>query len=389
MALRCSMLLTLVLAAGCQSWSPSSSAGDPLTPTLPGETVVRSGLAKTGRFLTGKEQLDQDQAKQWYREADQLFRTASELPREDARGTFVKAAKRFLKAAEAAPGPALQQDALYMAGESYFFADELQDAENAYKTLQNDHPRSRHSERVSNRVFAIGKYWIDAGIAREGSVMPVNFSDSSRPWIDTGGHGIRVLDQLRYDDPTGKLADDATMATAVEYMRQENWFEADQLFNDLRDVFSDSEHQFNAHKFGVRCKLEMYAGPSYSGLALDEAEKLIERSRRLFPQELAKPENREFFDNAENIVVFKQAEKLWKRALYREKQGIYGGAQEYLQQILNKYPTTPFADDAREHLQRNAEKPPTPPQRLSFLAKLFPDGQPQKPLVGADGSLLR
>ena len=389
MVSRGSMLALLVLSAGCQAWSPRTQADDPLKNELPGQGAIKSGFNRAGRFLSGKEQIDADRAKQWYLDGDREFRVAAGMSRGEADATFVKAGDRFLKAAEAAPGSALQQDALYMAGESYFFANRLNDARDAYEKLQTDHPRNRHSERTASRLFEIGNYLIEAGVADESRVIAVNFTDDSRPWFDSGGHGLKILDKLRYDDPTGRLSDDATMRQAVEHMRQGNWFEADQLFTDLREVYPDSDHQFNAYKLGLRCKLEMYAGPSYSEAALKDARELIERMKIVFPAELNEPENREFISQAEHMVTFLQAEKLWKRALYREKQGNYGGAAEYLQAILEKYPSTPFAENARQHLEANADKPQTRPQRLSFLSKLFPSAQPQKPLLSPNGSILR
>ena len=395
MSFRVFALLVLAGSGGCQTWGPVSPlsetkpTSETLTPGVPGIDSVRDNFDRAGRFLTGKEQLDNEKAKDLYRQGDQTFRGASKLESDDAKKSFLRAGKYFARAAEAAPGSALQQDSLFMAGESYFFADRLDLAEDCYVQLQKEHPRSRWSDRAGKRLFAIGKYWIDAGIASKGRVIPVNFTDDTQPWLDSIGNGIRVLDQMRYDDPTSEIADDATMAQAMEQMRQENWFEADLLFGDVREIFQDSSHQFNAHKFGVRCKLEMYAGPNYSGLALDEAEQLLKRMRNLFPEEVKQPENLAFVENAEKTVKFLQAEKLWTRARYREKQRQFGGAAEYFQKILDAYPDTPFADQARERLEANADKPQSPPQRLTFLQKLFPSGQPQKPLLSRDGSVLR
>lgn len=395
MTYRCYALLIVsswIMAAGCQL-APPQGAGGSLAGAADAAAARQAPLSRqmnrVSRFLTGKEQLDRERAVSLYREGDALFRQATELPREEAQPIFAKAAKLFERAAEANPASALEQDALFLAGESYFFSDQLTRAEDAYVKLQKEHPRNRHSDRVAARVFAIAQYWIATAKAPRRSVMPVNFTDPSRPYLDASGHGIRVLDQMRYDDPTGRLADDATMAAAVEYLRRGKYLEADQFLTDLRETFPDSEHQFNAHLLGLRCKLEMYAGSSYSGLVLDDAQKLIERMRRIFPAELRTPENSELIAKAAAEVEYRQAERLWMRADYREKQGNYGGANFYLQELLEQYPSTPFADKAREHLVANAEHPETPPQRLAFLAKLFPESKPAKPLISTDGTVLR
>lgn len=392
MTYRCYALLIAscwIASAGCQL-APSQRAGGPdAADAADAQPPLSRGLGRISRFLTGKEQIDRQRAITLYREGDAMFRRAAELPREEAQPVFAKAARVFTRAAEAHPGSALEQDALFLAGESHFFADQLTRAEDSYVKLQKEHPRNRHSDRVAARLFAIAQYWIATAKAPRRSIMLVNFTDPSRPYLDASGHGIRVLDQMRYDDPTGRLADDATMAAAVEHFRKGNYLEADQFLTDLRETFPDSEHQFNAHLLGLRCKMEMYAGAAYSGLVLDEAEKLIERMRRVFPAELREPETRELIARTAAEVEFRQAERLWMRAEYREKQGNYGGANFYLQELLEQHPSTPFAERAREHLVENSKYPATPPQRLAFLAKLFPESKPAKPLISTDGTVLR
>lgn len=360
-----------------------------MEPTLPGSSQVKQGFDKTSRFLTGKEQINRDRAIELYREGDQLFRQAASLNSASAEQTYARAGKLFARSAEAFPGSALEQDAIYMAGQSYFFANQLTTAEEYLGKLQHEHPRNRHSERAERLLIAIAQYWIETDKAGAGNVIPVNFTDDTRPWTDSSGHAIRVLDQLRYDDPTGQMTDDATMMIALEHMRQSNYFDADQVFTDLRELFPDSTHVFNAHLLGLQCKLAMYAGANYSGLALEEAQELIDRIRRVYPNELQKPEVRQIVAQSAAQVEYLQAEKLWNRASYREKQANYGGAKIYYDELLEKFPNTPFAQQARERLVAIQDKPEVRPQRLAFLAKLFPPAQPQKPLFTTEGEILR
>jgi outer membrane protein assembly factor BamD (BamD/ComL family) len=378
---------------GCQTFSPSGGNDLDQSAAFDQSSATKSNLSKgwdrTVRTVSGREQVDRERAIALYREGDTLFREASKLPHDEAKPTFKRAAKLFNRSADAFPGSALEQDALLMLGESYFFADQLPEAEDAYVRLQKSHPRNRHSNLVGARLFSIAQYWVDADVASSGNVVPVNFTDSSRPFFDASGHGIRVFDQMRYDDPTGKMADDATMAAAMTYLREKKYLEADQMLTDLREIYPDSEHLFNAHMLGVRCKMEMYAGASYSGLVLEEADKLIERTRRIFPKEANEDENREYLAKAAAEIEFRQAEKLWHRARYREKQGQFRGASVYMQLLLEKYPETPFAEQAREHMAANANKPAEPPQRLAFLTRIFPAAKPQKPLMSTGGQLLR
>ncbi len=325
-------------------------------------------------------------AKTHFTAGDRAFRAASNMPRDKSAGEFAKAAKSFSKAVKAHPGSAIAQDAQYMMAESYFFADQLTKAEKAYAYLQKEFPNSRHNDRAAARQFSIAQYWIETEKAGASQVLPVNFVDKKRPWFDVDGHGIRVLDQIRFDDPTGKLADDATMAAAVEHIRQQHWSDADEFLTDLRETFTDSEHLFNAHLLGIRCKMEMYAGPRYSRLVLDEADKLIQQTRTRFPDKMREPEFRDLVARSAAEVDYRLAERLAVRAEYREKRGEYGAARQYYQELLEKHDKTSFAENARTRLAEIQDLPALPSKPLEFLTKVFPPGKRAKPLVTSEAT---
>lgn len=325
-------------------------------------------------------------AREHYLAGDRQFKAASQAADGKQNAEYQKAGRQFEKAVRAHPGSAIAQDAQFMAAESYFFADHLVSAEKAYGVLQKEFPNSRHNDRAAARQFSIAQYWIETEKAGAGKIMPVNFVDKKRPWFDVDGHGIRVLDQIRFDDPTGKLADDATMAAAVEHFRQGRYLEADEFLTDLRETFTDSEHLFNAHLLGIRCKMEMYAGPRYSRLVLDEASTLINQTRQRFPDKMRDPEVSELIARAAAEVDFRLAEKVAVRAEYREKRGEYGAARQYYQELLVKHDKTPFADQARARLAAVEDKPALPEKRLAFLTKIFPEGRRAKPLVTSEST---
>ncbi|QDT09566.1 tetratricopeptide repeat protein [Stieleria marina] len=333
-------------------------------------------------FLTSWKE-DPATAKSMYKKADAAFRLAKRKPNGKSSSEYSAAAKFFRKAGNAAPGSALQQDALFMQAESHFFANELNDATKTYQKLQKDFPRNRHNDRVAARLFDISKYWIATSRAGGDAWYKVNLFDHKRPGYDSKGHAIKVLDQIRYDDPTGRLADDATMAAAAEYIRQNEFEKADEFLTDLRETFTDSDHMFLAHLLGIRCKLEVYAGPNYSGLVLEESEKLIKQTRQRFPDKLQKQEYNEMLARATREVAYHQAERLAHRARYREKREEYGAATAQYQQILRDHPSAPQAKIARSRLQETQKLPAVPQKKLAFLTKVFPDSRQSSPLVPA------
>lgn len=378
-----------VALSGCQSFGGLKDA-EPVSDSNPwlaskkptGEIQLASAEqeepqdvgTRLANFVTGKTS-DPVKSKELYREADEIFRAAIPKPREQAIDDFEKASKLFKKASSAAPGSALQQDAMFMHAESLFFSNRLNEASKIYEKLQKDFPRNRHNDRVAARLFSISRYWIDAAKAGDDSWFKLNLFDGKRPAYDAKGHAIRVLDQIRYDDPTGRLADDATMAAAAEYIRQKDFEKADEFLTDLRETFTDSDHMFHAHLLGIRCKLEVYGGPQYSGLVLEEAEELVRQTRTRFPDKMAKKRYSEMVARAAAEIAFHHAERLAERARYNENRQEYGAARENHRRLLALYPDTPQAKVSRERLASIEELPAKPTRRLAWLSEVFPDSR--------------
>lgn len=365
------------------------SAESPLTsaPTLtaqPDSPSLNDQVTETTKqvlnMVTGREQEDSIRAKELYGEADILFRNASSQAEGERFDGFLEAAELFEGAAEAAPRTALEQDALFMQAESLFFAEDYRSATEIYQTLQKRFPRNRHIDRVAARLFSISDYWINRGVSENDSWMKFSFTDDKRPIYDMDGHAIRVLDQIRFDDPTGRLADDATMRAASEYLRQQKYAEADEFLTDLRETFPDSEHLFLAHMLGIQCKLELYAGPAYSGLVLEDAEKLVQQTRDRFPEKMQDQNNSESVAKAAAEIAYHRAGRYAFRAKYRERQEKYGAARVYYNLLLQEFPNTPQAETARVRLAAIEKYPDVPKQRLSWLQKVFPDQKRTTPL---------
>lgn len=322
-------------------------------------------------------------ARQLFTEAETLYARALKAPQGDERqAAFLAAAERYAEAAERWPGSVLAEDSLFMAGEGYFFADNYPSASEMYDGLTKNYPNTRHLDVVDAHRFAIAQYWLSLNKARPESWYEVNLADDSRPWRDTRGFAHKVFDRIRLDDPTGKLADDATMASANAYFVEGDFLAADDLYTDLRKSFPSSEHQFDAHFLGLKTKLQCYDGPDYSDEALNEAEQLVKQIRKQFPHKAA--EQKEFLDRAFAEVRFRKAERLWTLGRYYELQGAYGAANVQFERLAAEFPETPFAKQAEDAVRANAGKPPVPPQPFEPIVKMFPERQIAKPLIPND-----
>jgi outer membrane protein assembly factor BamD (BamD/ComL family) len=401
-------LLATVLAiaptAGCASlWPWQAEDSKPLTPAPPsGKYGVQqmslekpdeesSGLSwsdfsfenlgKTAKKLTGRGQ-NKDLARQLYREADDLFRQAMAAPDPYRRTRiFEMAGPKFMGAADRWPDSQLAMDGLFMAGECYFFSDNYNQANLCYEKLVKAFPNNRYLDAVDKRRFAIARYWLDLNHHSPEPFYYVNWFNRTRPWRDVRGHGLRVFDKIRIDDPTGKLADDATLAAANEYFTSGKFYKADEYYTDLRQAYPTSEHQFLAHFLGIKSKLNSYLGPAYGGTALDETEKLIKQTRRQFPQEAQR--EREFLDRSLAEVRYRKAEQLMHLAQFYDRRAEYRAADHYYVRVAREFRETPLAARAEQRSAQIAGLPPKPPQQLPWLVALFPESDKVKPLLEA------
>ena len=346
-----------------------------------------SNIGGTVKDLAGKGP-DRNVARQLFEEGEQQYRDAlavrAQDPESDYANQLIEASELFVGAAKRWPDSALEEDALFRAGESQFFADHFVECNTLFETLLKKYPNTRYLDLVEVRRFHIADYWMKLHTSDSVGSMGFNFTENTHPWSDTFGHAIRIYDGMRIDDPTGRLADDATMAAANAFFVKGDYLKADQYYSDLRTHFPSSEHQFKAHLLGVQAKLRGYDGPDYAGAALTEAGELLKQIRRQFPKD-AKAHAEEL-GRARNLVRYRMAERKWQLVDYYDRRHEYGAARFYCDAVLKEYGDTPFAAKAREKLGTFSGKPATPPQKLEWLVKLFPDTQSEVPLMATGPS---
>lgn len=339
-----------------------------------------SGIDRRLKKLTGQGP-NPDIAKQLYREADDLYRQGVAAEASKKAGIFELAAGKFAMAADRWPDSALAMDALFMTGESYFFADNYPQANFYFEKLIKAFPNNRYMDVVDQRRFTLAKYWLDLNRQNPEPVYYANWFNKSRPWKDARGSGLRVFDKIRIDDPTGRLSDDATLAAANEYFAAGKFVKADEYYTDLRKAYPSSEHQFLAHFLGLKAKLNSYNGPAYGGTSLDEAERLVKQIRRQFPQEAE--QEREFLERSAAEIRFRKAQRLGYLAKYYDNRAEYRAAQHYYARVVREYQDTPLAQEAETRIAQIGGLPPVPEQQMQWLVNLFPESDDVRPLLEA------
>jgi outer membrane protein assembly factor BamD (BamD/ComL family) len=322
---------------------------------------------------------DQRRAEELFALGQRQYQTASRLSGDERKKSFLEAAGMFAKAGRRWPDSALEEDALFHVAECHFFADRYPKAEDVFAQLVKKYPNTRYLDTIGARRFALARYWIELHQEAGAMTAAPNLTSRDQPVFDRLGHGIRVLEQIRLDDPTGELADDATMAAATACFADKRYYRADELFADLRRSYPNSEHQLEGHLLGLKCKMILYQGAGYDGQPLDEAEELVKQLRRQFPGEAR--EHEEFLTKSWKDVRMNRAMREIELARYFDRREEYRAARQHYAIVARDFSDTSLSREADERLAELGEQPDKPPQRLAWLAGMFPTPEREQPLT--------
>ncbi len=74
------------------------------------------------------------------------------------------------------------------------------------------------------------------------------------------------------------------MRLAVDQFEKGKFEGAADTFADLRTIYPDSEHQFQAQFLELQSLMNSYQGAKYSSVPLDDAEIRVKQIAKLFPK---------------------------------------------------------------------------------------------------------
>jgi outer membrane protein assembly factor BamD (BamD/ComL family) len=229
---------------------------------------------------------------------------------------------------------------------------------------------SRHLDVAVQREFALGRYWEQLQDKSPLFVIQPNLTDGSRPRFDTFGYAVQAYQNVRMYDPVGPLADDSLMATAVAYFRHGRFEEAAQDFDLLRKEYPNSEHQKAAHLLGLQAKMRIYQGRYYDPTALIEAGEIADQTLTQFGGQLGAEQAR--VAKARKQILEEKANREYAMGEFYDKQKYYGAARIYYQGLIENYPTSERAKDARARLDAIKGEPDVPPNYFKWLTDIFP-----------------
>lgn len=293
-------------------------------------------------------------------EGDQLF----------AERRYAEAVKKYKQAANRWPNSVLEEDALFMLGESYFFSDQYAKASDAYAKMTKKYEGSRHMPTISSRHFAIARYWMEMAKSHSGWVP--NLMDPKRPMFSPTGGAMAIYRSIWLNDPRSEFADDALMATANHYFLKHRYGDAAREYDLLRKQYAQkSENLLAAHLLGLQSWRLAYEGPQYDATPLKNAEELCETTLTQFPTELGDEHDR--LMEARRLIRLQWAERDWATAEYYYHRKYYRAARHYYDLVIRNFADTPLAANARQRMIETNGLPPEPPSYFKWITRVLPE----------------
>jgi outer membrane protein assembly factor BamD (BamD/ComL family) len=281
-------------------------------------------------------------------------------------------------------GAAAVQEAIYFQAECLRLQGYYPKAADLYSSLLSKFPNSGYREQCVQHMFDIANYWLDDTRQqmredrerREGKrwvVWPRFLStEKSKPFLDREGRAVEKLEQVRLHDINGPLADEALFMCGVVKMYNENYREADHYFSQIPLRHPESKRAAQATKLAIFCKHMSTGGSDYDGRKAAEARKLIQTAFNSYPELAHSPETRDWLENQQKSIDLQQAEKDYKMGEFYRRTGHPASAYFYYELVQRRYPSTKFAQLARERwdeLRGEVEKEQA--NEGGFLGRLF------------------
>jgi outer membrane protein assembly factor BamD (BamD/ComL family) len=173
--------------------------------------------------------------------------------------------------------------------------------------------------------------------------------EKSKPLFDEEGRALEKLEQVRYNDMTGPLADKALfLAGGVRFYRGD-YKDAERSYSQLIELYPNSPFVNDAIKLALISKQLATGGAAYDARKLAEARRLVDMAYRNYPDLVAKESG--FLDRQLFSITMQQAEKDYQMAEFYKRTGHPCSAYFCYEIVRRRYPGTKYFDMAAEQMQ--------------------------------------
>lgn len=274
---------------------------------------------------------------------------------------YSNAERVFHRLSEDKKNPQVAEEATYYEAECLRLQGHYPRAADTYVKLLKNFERTAYREQSVQHMYDIANYWLDdtreqmreAKEVKEGKrwfVTPKFISfDKTKPLIDREGRAIEKLEQVRWNDISGPLADKALFLAGSVKFFNEDYREADHYFSQIVERHNSSELAPQAIELAIISKHMSTGGSEYDGRKVAEARQMVHAALQNFPTLAEK--KKDFLSRQLSGITFQQAEKDFKLAEFYKRTGHPGSAYFYYEIVKRRYPDTKFAEEAAKRME--------------------------------------
>jgi outer membrane protein assembly factor BamD (BamD/ComL family) len=191
--------------------------------------------------------------------------------------------------------------------------------------------------------------------------------EKTKPLLDEEGRALEKLEQVRYNDMTGPLADKALfLAGSVKFFRKD-YKEADHYYSQLVEMHPNSPFASQALELAIISKQMSTGGAAYDGRKVAEARRLVDTALRNYPDLVS--QKTDFLNRQLFSITMQEAEKDYQVAEFYERTKHPCSAYFCYEVARRRYPGTKYFDLATERMnvlrnkieKQNKSAPGVPP----------------------------
>ena len=301
--------------------------------------------------------------------------------------------------------PLLAEKSRFQEAECLRERKKLPEAAASYHRLLQDFPYGAYRERSCEKMYAIAYNWLESDTLKKieaeqkGTAKPwwqqpptlMNFTDDTKPLIDTEGEALRVLDNVQTHDGVGPHADRALFWLGYVNFYRGRFDEADHYFSQLVEFHKDSKLRPAAIDLAIVAKNNATGGPVYDSTKASEALQLIHHAEATVPGYASDPQKSAEMARRKDEVRFQLAQKLVEQGKYYERSNHPASAYFCYDLVVRQHPGTSSAKYAQGRLAalepvkakieaENAAKSPATPEPANFVERVLPiGGKPTEP----------
>jgi outer membrane protein assembly factor BamD (BamD/ComL family) len=286
--------------------------------------------------------------------------------------------------------PTLAEEARFYQAECHRREEHYPTACDTYHLMLMDFPNGSFREQAIQRMYDIANYWLEdtrkemeakeKGEHHFFGVTPIMHFESTKPLIDEEGRALEALEELRYADIHGPLADKALFLAGTVKFWREDYRDADSYFTQLVESHPNSPLAPRAAELGIIAKQMGTGGADYDGRKVAEARKLIQAALQNYPSLARDPDKEKFLTRQLVSCNMQQAEKDFKIAEFYRRTDHPGSAYFYYEIVRRRYPGTKYADDATNRMHEiHAKVEKEEQEKIPAVPAMKTPDQPKKP----------